>query len=68
MKRIGLAQQVAEAQAAMHDQITEALRQFTMRTGLTVYRTQWLVAKALDERGNTAAVTYYQMLSDVHTS
>ena len=68
MSEKNLAQQVADARAAMHDQITDALRHFTMTTGLVVSRTQWLVAEAVDERGETAAVTYYRMQSDVQAS
>jgi hypothetical protein len=49
-------------------QIAAALRNFTMETGLVVSRTQWLVTEAVDERGETAAVTYYRMRSDVATN
>ncbi len=65
MKRIGLAQQVAEAQAAIHDKIREALQGFTDAPVLVSYRVTWLVATALDERGNVKATTYYHFDSDM---
>jgi hypothetical protein len=57
------ADEIAKARDAMHDQIKAALRGFTQATGLTVYRTQWLVATALGDRGNVRAVEYYCLQS-----
>ena len=65
MSEKNLAQQVAEAKATMHDKIREALQGFTDATGLVSHRVTWLVAAALDERGNVKATTYYHFDSDM---
>jgi len=67
MNQKKLAEQVAEAQRTLHDQIAAALQRFTETTGLIVPAASWNVATALNADGNVASVEYWSIKSDLST-
>jgi len=62
-----LANRIEDEQTVLHDAVRDALQSFTDKTGLCVPSMNWVTSTALNENGNTEAVTYWNVTSNIST-